>query len=422
MSARPLVTAPLDLVSDDGARVDQRVFCDPDLYELEMDTVFRRCWLLIGHESQLPEPGSFVRTSMGEDPVLLTRDRDGRLHAHLNICRHRGTELCRVDRGTATTFECSYHGWIYRNDGRLVGVPGRKTLYYDELDTGAWGLAPVARLDTYKGLIFATFDPDAPSLLDYLGDAAWYLDIILDRRAGGTEMLGVQKWRIPTNWKVVAENHCGDEYHVGFAHRSNFAELADPAHAVSMAREIRPEVGHGFGVFLFPEGMRLEHSAGPDAPAALVAYLHDIHDEVVDRLGSERARMGLVHGCVFPNFGLVPVFNALRICQPRGVGEVEMWAFALVDRDAPADVKRLLRATAMRTFGPSGSFEQDDGGNWADVTRVSRSARRHDVAMNLTMGLGHEAAAPGGRGEIGLTASDLNQRGFYRRWRDEVTR
>jgi 3-phenylpropionate/trans-cinnamate dioxygenase alpha subunit len=99
-----------------------------------------------------------------------------------------------------------------------------------------------------------------------------------------------------------------------------------------------------------------------------------------------------------------------------------MWSFALVDRDAPPEVKRVLRDTALRTFGPSGSFEQDDGGNWADVTRMSRSARRHQVTCNLTMGLGHEAAAPSGHGEIGLTASDLNQRGFYRRWRDEVTR
>ena len=117
MNVHQHLVDPLDLVSPDGARVDQRVFCDTDLYERELDTVFRRCWLLLGHESQLPEPGSFVRTSMGEDPVLLTRDRDGRLDAHLNICRHRGTELCRVDRGSATTFECSYQVTVSRMSG-----------------------------------------------------------------------------------------------------------------------------------------------------------------------------------------------------------------------------------------------------------------------------------------------------------------
>ena len=101
---------------------------------------------------------------MGEDPVLVMRDSQGQVHALLNVCRHRGNRLCRADAGNAASFTCSYHGWTYRNDGRLVGVPYLKEAYYGALERENWGLIPVAQLDSYKGLLFATFDPDAPPL------------------------------------------------------------------------------------------------------------------------------------------------------------------------------------------------------------------------------------------------------------------
>jgi nitrite reductase/ring-hydroxylating ferredoxin subunit len=406
-------------VSDDGSVVNPRIFTDPSIFEVEQERIFGRCWLFIGHESELPEPGSFIRTTIGAEPVLVTRDRDGQIHAHLNVCRHRGTELCRVDSGTATTFQCSYHGWTYRNDGRLVGVPGKKTIYFDDIDTDEWGLKPVAKLDTYKGLIFGTFDRDAPTLLDYLGNMAWYLDVLLDRRHGGTELIGVQRWTIPTNWKVVAENHGGDEYHVGFAHRSNFPpDVADPARIVPLAREIRPEIGHGLGAYIFPEDQSFRTQGGPLAPPPLARYLADIEDEVVERLGELRSRIGWVHGCVFPNFAMVPVFNSIRMIHPRGPDHVQMASYVLVDRDAPVEVKAIAKATAMQTFGPAGSFEQDDGGNWSDVTRCSKGPQARSQRYHLGMGLGHEEHVDGLPGEVGATASEMNQRGFYRRWAD----
>ena len=109
---------------------------------------------------------------MGEDPVLVVRDNDGHVRAFLNVCRHRGNRLCRADAGNAASFTCAYHGWTYRNDGRLVGVPYFKEAYHGELDRERWGLVPVAQLDNYKGLWFATFDPQAPPLRDYLGEMA----------------------------------------------------------------------------------------------------------------------------------------------------------------------------------------------------------------------------------------------------------
>jgi 3-phenylpropionate/trans-cinnamate dioxygenase subunit alpha len=121
---------------------------------------------------------------------LVVRDSAGTVCAFLNVCRHRGNRLCRADVGNTACFTCAYHGWTYSNDGQPEGVPSLKEAYFDELDPMQWGLIPVAQLDSYKGLLFATFDPTVPPLRDYLGEVAWYLDIFFDRREGGIEVIG----------------------------------------------------------------------------------------------------------------------------------------------------------------------------------------------------------------------------------------
>jgi 3-phenylpropionate/trans-cinnamate dioxygenase alpha subunit len=415
-----------DYVARDGSWISPVIFSNPALYQLEQQQVFGRAWLLLGHESQLPRPGSFLRTLMGEESVLVTRDRDGKLHAFLNACRHRGFQLCQEDRGQAHRFQCRYHGWTYAGDGSLAAVPGEESIYYQEIDKPKWGLAAVARLDTYKGLIFGNFDHDAPTLEEFLGDMAWYLDVLLDRRAGGTEFLGPQRWRVASNWKVVAENHCGDEYHIGFAHGSVFPpDLgANRATPIPHGREIRPALGHGLGVNIFPDEMSFEEcqaqSLAADAPPRVRDYLFGVQDEIITRLGRQRSRIGLIHGAVWPNFGMVPIVNSLRIIQPRGVGEVEMWAYCIVDRDAPAEVKAWQAARCARSFGPAGSFEQDDAANWAAVTRSSQGPEARKHRLNIQMGLGHEKRSKRMPGELGMTASEINQRGFYLRWMREM--
>ncbi|MCH2506861.1 MAG: Rieske 2Fe-2S domain-containing protein, partial [Dehalococcoidia bacterium] len=209
------------LVDGERGLVSRRIFIEQDIYQQELEQIFARCWLFLCHESQIPKPGDFFSTYMGEDPVLVMRDSGGKINAFLNICRHRGNRLCRADSGNASSFNCAYHGWTYGNDGSLIAVPNERDAYYGELDQRKWSLIPVAQLDSYKGLIFATFDPAAPSLLDYLGEMTWYLDCFFDRREGGIEVGGgVQKWTIPSTWKLPAENFAGDSYHVSWSHLS----------------------------------------------------------------------------------------------------------------------------------------------------------------------------------------------------------
>ena len=406
---RPLVDAEKGLIS-------RRIFIEDDIYQQELENIFARCWMFLCHESQVPNPGEpFFATYMGEDPVLVWRDTQGKVNAFLNQCRHRGNRLCRADVGNASSFTCAYHGWAYANDGRLLAVPNIDDAYFGELKTDQWGLVPVAQLDSYKGLYFATFDPTAPPLLDYLGSMTWYLDAFFDRREGGIEVLGgVHKWVVPCNWKFPAENFGGDAYHVGWTHlsaiRSGFSTgvTAKPTSGGAM---ISPGNGHCI-ISVGPND-----SADPPVPEIL-AYEESIRPEVDRRLGPRYEQVNPIVGTAFPNFSFLRgTSRAMRVWHPRGPGSIEVWSWAFVDKAAPPEIKEQFRLSAIRGFSPSGTFEQDDMDNWQECTQTCRGVVSRRLDLNMQMGLGHDQFDQ----SLDATVSDFrfsesNHRGFYKRW------
>src|SRR6266704_4650622 len=172
---------PYDLVDVEQGLVSRQIYADEEIYRLELERIFSRCWLFLGHESQIARPGDFVTTRMGNESIILTRDTTGQIRALINSCRHRGNSVCRPEEGRTHSFMCAYHGWTYGLDGSLIGVPGYEERYYGELDRSQWGLMPVTQVASYKGLVFGTFDPEAPLLEEYLGEARWALDYAFDR-------------------------------------------------------------------------------------------------------------------------------------------------------------------------------------------------------------------------------------------------
>ncbi len=195
-----------------GTALEPRLYTDPALLEPEQALIFERTWQLAGHVGSLPRPGAYITARAGNQPVLVVRDQENALRAYRNVCRHRGSRLLSGSGQCKAAIRCRYHGWTYRLDGTLIGVP--EGLSFDgELDKSTLGLMPV-RVEEMSGLVFVNLDPDATALADLVGDLPQRL---APYRIGGLERFDTGGGTQPANWKVVADNYI-EGYHIPIAH------------------------------------------------------------------------------------------------------------------------------------------------------------------------------------------------------------
>ncbi|MFM8770204.1 MAG: aromatic ring-hydroxylating oxygenase subunit alpha [Rubrivivax sp.] len=420
----------------DRGLLDKRIFVDSGIYELEQQRIFARAWHFMCHDSHIAKPGDFFVNHIGADSVIVVRDEQGAVQVMLNVCTHRGNLLTRAELGNTRSFQCTYHGWNFSLDGRLAAVPGAETFYQGKLERERWGLHKAAKVESYKGFHFATLDPDAPSLHDYLGEVG---RIGIDQMTSHGDLVavdGVQKNIIDCNWKIAVDN-LYDWYHVNVTHRSamrvgfvvpsvmqphqQMVMLGEYGHAIS-GPGISEEQQQVIDAMDDAERSRLD-TLSPAERAQLAPRITERrpirHARMKDIMGPVGVR-AMGHPNLFPNLWISSRGLQLSLRIPRGPLKTEVWWFSFVPRSFDEAQRRMALKFMTHSFGPAGLFEQDDGENWAHATRAALGPTSRGQPQNLQMGLGEDTVKvhPSGQKSIETGVNEHAQRWHYRCWQD----
>lgn len=417
-----VIDAPRDF------RVHERVYTDADVFAAEMDRIFGFAWIYVAHESEIPSRGDYKTATIGREPVIVSRDDAGVVHVLLNRCRHRGSIVCREERGNGRSFQCPYHGWVYANDGRLTGIPQRGTGYADDFDQEILGLQPAPRVATYRGLVFASLGRDGPSLREHLGLARHYIDLQVDRSPEGEIDLRYPPHRTEYdgNWKFQVEN-ATDGYHVNFVHESfqllleEFAQRSGQ-HGNHLPGPENRQYWDRIGVTRGFDGGHglLEAPATSEFIAQMRAGPERGYLELLEqRLGAARALevMGQYHVVIYPNLAIV--HGQLRVIQPLAVNRTRVitYPFALKGISAEEETQRLRGFE--RFFGPAGFGQPDDMEIFA-LNQAGLQAQSVEWLV-LARGLHDEKVGPGGE-KIGGGTAETPIRSAFRGWKALMNR
>ncbi|MEL0083755.1 MAG: aromatic ring-hydroxylating dioxygenase subunit alpha [Gammaproteobacteria bacterium] len=390
------------LVDEENATASRLIFADQTIFELEQEKLFAKAWLYIGHETEIPNEGDYVTRNMATDPVILTRGAHGKINVMLNSCSHRGTLVCSTDAGSSRGFICPYHGWAFGLDGSLKATADDMELYEGKVDFNTLNLKTVAKVDTYAGLIFATWNDSAPDLADYLGDARWYLDLYHNRTPEGMEVLGApHRWVVDTNWKLGPMNFGADGPHAVKVHGPiTAATFQVPPTAFRDALVDSPAVSMGNGhngiVTQVPDSLK-------EMVPPYFGFNPDLIEVYEKHLSPEQSSLNrhLLAGVqtMFPNFSSVqgaatfdlnamPInFLAIRVWQPISATQTEIWNWFLVEKEASEEWKKASMLNGVRTFTAGGTFDQDDAEAWVSINKgiIGNIARQGDVNFQMAL-------------------------------------
>jgi phenylpropionate dioxygenase-like ring-hydroxylating dioxygenase large terminal subunit len=419
-------------------RVHRSLYTDPSIFALEIERIYGRAWLILGHESQIGTPGAFFTTQMAREPVIVVRHTDGSVRVLVNRCAHRGALVCNEPRGEARQFTCPYHGWTFDTEGTLRFVPiaqGYAGQLYDRRDLA---LARVPRVDTYRGFIFASLAAEGPALADFLGPMKSSFDDLVDRApAGEVEVAGgVFKHAYQGNWKLMLENH-NDTVHPAFVHQSSVhaareqADVQDPTFSDIQIRQMRQngapvEVWEKLAVCASGYGHSFMGDYHSD-DLLVVAMANPVFAEYRARLaasvGAERSTQILsthrFNTLIYPNCSFMSQFRQLRIVHPVAVDRTVVHTYSLRLKGAPERMFRDTVAFANIVNGTASEVLTDDLEVYERVQKGLSSQRNDWIYLGRGYGGDLEETSGMTRGATGT--SEIALRNQFAAWTRYMT-
>lgn len=400
------------LVRED--RVAGRLYVDDDIYQAELDSIWFGSWVYVGHESEVPEPGDYLRKRVADQELILSRDTSGRVRLWYNRCPHRGNLLCTFDSGHATRFRCSFHGWTFESDGQLSAVPFPKT-YGDTLDQvrARLGLTEVAHVGSYAGFVFCCLREPNVSLDEHLAPARFAFDQLVGLSPSGELALtgGWMRHETQCNWKVAAESFL-DHYHPRFVHHSMFRATGATLEEMRASSVAGLGGGHaelGFSQHNVEVGRPFVWLGYVD-PARLGDYVPEMKQQYGDEEAMRRFIAGPPHVLVFPNLCLAQM--NIIVFHPNGPNACVQETTPVLIKDAPEFNHRSLRQ-CEGAMGPAGLIIADD----AEIgERTQRAlATRKPEWLELSRGLGRESTDGATRRSTDET-DETTHREFWRHY------
>ncbi|MBO6884561.1 MAG: Rieske 2Fe-2S domain-containing protein [Marivita sp.] len=417
---KPNGNDPLVMIDNDRHlfKVSRNNFTDPDVFAKERERIFSTCWLYLGHESELKKPGDFVTRVVGGRSILFNKDRQGNIRALFNSCPHRGSQVCRERKGNAKSFQCFYHGWVFGQDGALRNQPGEESYGHDFKNDPDSNMRQVPRLESYRGLYFLCYDPEAIPLVDYLGNAKEYLDVIFDQSVDGMEVIGgTQEYAMNANWKLLVENSI-DGYHATSTHATYLDYLKSMEGGLTNVAlsGVGKDLGNGHGV--------IEYSAPWGRPAGQwVSLWGDEGKKEIDALnarneklyGKEKAdRIAYKNRnlLIFPNLIINDIMSlTIRTFFPQSPNLLHVNAWAAGPQEESAAARKFRLSNFLEFLGPGGFATPDDVEALEHCQlgyRNSQEVRWNDISK----GMGLEQPA---------MDDEEQMRAFWREWSRRLT-
>lgn len=408
------------LVRDD--RVHTALYRDAAIFDDEMDRIFKQTWVWVAHASEVARPNSFKTSHVGQTPVIVSRDKEGRIHVLLNRCRHRAATICEKRQGKGSVFVCPYHGWSYNLDGALRAVP-HAAVYGPTFDKSDFPLIAL-RVEEYRGMIFATFREDMEPLEQFLGPAKKWIDLFMKQGAGyPVTVLGEHRFRFKGNWKIQLENTT-DAYHFPIVHKT-FLDSLDAAtenvfDVLGQGGWVE-DLGNGHSVMvMIPDLVDLDDGLDAPVPERFADLADALRAEGRDEAEVRRVCRA-VGGTgfnlnLFPNVACSMAF--FRVLRPIAVAETEIRHLAIGMEGGPAAGNQLRLRLHEHFQGPMGFGTPDDAEGWERVQRGARAG--DDLWIMVNRGIEPLTGHPAGS-NVGDVSAETGMRAAYGMWKRMMT-